>query len=35
VAQDDSLDFVVAQQLLSVTRTVTFLLTDIEGSTAA
>ena len=35
VAQDASLDVVVAQQLPSVMRAVTFLLTDIEGSTAA
>ncbi|WP_431190742.1 BTAD domain-containing putative transcriptional regulator [Mycobacterium senriense] len=35
VAQDASLDVVVAQQAPSVTRAVTFLLTDIEGSTAA
>ncbi|GAB1813763.1 hypothetical protein MUNTM_28020 [Mycobacterium sp. MUNTM1] len=35
VAQDASLDIVVAQQAPSVTRAVTFLLTDIEGSTAA
>ncbi len=35
VAQDTSLDIVVAQDLPSVTRAVTFLLTDIEGSTAA
>jgi DNA-binding SARP family transcriptional activator len=35
VAQDASLDVLVAQQLSSVTRAVTFLLTDIEGSTAA
>ena len=35
VAQDNSLEIPVAQQLSSVTRTVTFLLTDIEGSTAA
>lgn len=35
VAQDVSLDIVVAQHLPSVTRAVTFLLTDIEGSTAA
>lgn len=35
VAQDHSLDIAVAQQLPSVTRAVTFLLTDIEGSTAA
>ena len=35
VAQDASLDILVAQQLPSVTRAVTFLLTDIEGSTAA
>jgi DNA-binding SARP family transcriptional activator len=35
VAQDSSLDVAVAQQLPSVTRAVTFLLTDIEGSTAA
>ncbi|MGB9248462.1 MAG: BTAD domain-containing putative transcriptional regulator, partial [Mycobacterium sp.] len=35
VAQDASLDIVVAQQHPSVMRAVTFLLTDIEGSTAA
>ncbi|MGB9227513.1 AfsR/SARP family transcriptional regulator, partial [Mycobacterium sp.] len=35
VAQDVSLDTPVAQNLSSVTRAVTFLLTDIEGSTAA
>ncbi|WP_256389945.1 BTAD domain-containing putative transcriptional regulator [Mycobacterium sp. 1164966.3] len=35
VAQDASLDIPVAQNLSSVTRAVTFLLTDIEGSTAA
>ena len=35
VAQDASLDILVAQQLPSVTRAVTFLLTDIEGSTTA
>ncbi|MGN6337388.1 BTAD domain-containing putative transcriptional regulator, partial [Mycobacterium sp.] len=35
VAQDASLDVAVAQQAPSVTRAVTFLLTDIEGSTAA
>ncbi|WP_422206664.1 BTAD domain-containing putative transcriptional regulator [Mycobacterium sp.] len=35
VAQDATLDVVVAQQLPSVMRAVTFLLTDIEGSTAA
>nr|WP_096441155.1 BTAD domain-containing putative transcriptional regulator [Mycobacterium shigaense] len=35
VAQDPSLDTPVAQHLPSVTRAVTFLLTDIEGSTAA
>ncbi len=35
VAQDASLDVVVAQQHPSVMRAVTFLLTDIEGSTAA
>ena len=35
VAQDASLDIAVAQHLASVTRAVTFLLTDIEGSTAA
>src|SRR5271166_6578451 len=35
VAQDVSLDTPVAQHLSSVTRAVTFLLTDIEGSTAA
>lgn len=35
VAQDASLDVAVAQHASSVTRAVTFLLTDIEGSTAA
>lgn len=35
VAQDSSLDIIVAQHLPSITRAVTFLLTDIEGSTAA
>ncbi|WP_445164442.1 BTAD domain-containing putative transcriptional regulator [Mycobacterium sp. Dal123C01] len=35
VAQDTSLDIAVAQNLPSVMRAVTFLLTDIEGSTAA
>lgn len=35
VAQDPSLDIPVVQQLSSVMRAVTFLLTDIEGSTAA
>ena len=35
VAQDSALETPVAQQLSSVTRAVTFLLTDIEGSTAA
>ena len=35
VAQDSSLDPPVAHQLPTVTRAVTFLLTDIEGSTAA
>src|ERR1700761_5914408 len=35
VAQDASLDIPVAQNLPAVTRAVTFLLTDIEGSTAA
>ncbi len=35
VAQDASLDVVVAHQHPSVMRAVTFLLTDIEGSTAA
>ncbi|MBG0727662.1 BTAD domain-containing putative transcriptional regulator [Mycobacterium avium] len=35
VAQDASLDVLVVQNLSSVTRAVTFLLTDIEGSTAA
>lgn len=35
VAQDSSLDIAVAQRVPSVTRAVTFLLTDIEGSTAA
>ncbi|MEB4211376.1 BTAD domain-containing putative transcriptional regulator [Mycobacterium sp. 94-17] len=35
VTQDASLDIAVAQNVPSVTRAVTFLLTDIEGSTAA
>jgi DNA-binding SARP family transcriptional activator len=35
VAQDAALETPVSQQLLTVTRAVTFLLTDIEGSTAA
>ncbi|CQD16814.1 putative ATPase [Mycobacterium lentiflavum] len=35
VGQDSSLDVAVTQHLPSVTRAVTFLLTDIEGSTAA
>jgi DNA-binding SARP family transcriptional activator len=35
VAQDTALDMPVAQHVPSVTRAVTFLLTDIEGSTAA
>ncbi|MDT4937608.1 MAG: hypothetical protein QOG80_1279, partial [Pseudonocardiales bacterium] len=35
VAQDAALDVSVAQQIAAVTRAVTFLLTDIEGSTAA
>ncbi|MEZ0350608.1 BTAD domain-containing putative transcriptional regulator [Mycobacterium sp. pR1184] len=35
IAQDSSLDVAVTQHLPSVTRAVTFLLTDIEGSTAA
>ncbi len=35
VAQDAALDTPVAQQVSSITRAVTFLLTDIEGSTAA
>ncbi len=35
VGQDAALDTPVAQQASSVTRAVTFLLTDIEGSTAA
>jgi DNA-binding SARP family transcriptional activator len=35
VAQDAALDMPVAQQISTVTRAVTFLLTDIEGSTAA
>ena len=35
VAQDASLDMPVAQNISTVTRAVTFLLTDIEGSTAA
>nr|WP_184437820.1 BTAD domain-containing putative transcriptional regulator [Mycobacterium sp. AZCC_0083] len=34
VAQDDALEMPVSPQLQSVTRAVTFLLTDIEGSTA-
>jgi class 3 adenylate cyclase len=34
-AQDTSLDIAVAQFISSVTRAVTFVLTDIEGSTAA
>ncbi len=35
VAQDDALEIPVSHQFSSVTRAVTFLLTDIEGSTAA
>ncbi len=35
VAQDAALEVAVAEQLSIVTRAVTFLLTDIEGSTAA
>ncbi|EFG77816.1 adenylate/guanylate cyclase catalytic domain protein [Mycobacterium parascrofulaceum ATCC BAA-614] len=35
VAQDSALEMPAAQQVSSVTRAVTFLLTDIEGSTAA
>ncbi len=35
VAQDSALEAPAAQNLSSVTRAVTFLLTDIEGSTAA
>src|SRR6201995_2572961 len=35
VAQDTALETPVVQQLPAVTRAVTFLLTDIEGSTAA
>lgn len=35
VAQDAALDYPMTQDLSSVTRAVTFLLTDIEGSTAA
>lgn len=35
VAQDSALEIPAAQQVSSVTRAVTFLLTDIEGSTAA
>ncbi|MDT7755814.1 MAG: hypothetical protein QOH27_1712, partial [Mycobacterium sp.] len=35
VAQDDALETPVSQHLSSLTRAVTFLLTDIEGSTAA
>ena len=35
VGQDAALEIPAAQDLPSVTRTVTFLLTDIEGSTAA
>ena len=35
VAQDAALETPVSQQLPTVTRAVTFLLTDIEGSTAA
>ncbi|MFZ0833562.1 MAG: AAA family ATPase, partial [Mycobacterium sp.] len=35
VAQDSALEMPVAQQLPTIMRAVTFLLTDIEGSTAA
>jgi class 3 adenylate cyclase len=35
VVQDDALELPVSQHLSAVTRAVTFLLTDIEGSTAA
>lgn len=35
IAQDAALDHPMTQHLASVTRAVTFLLTDIEGSTAA
>jgi DNA-binding SARP family transcriptional activator len=35
VAQDAALETPVSQHILSITRAVTFLLTDIEGSTAA
>ncbi|WP_242660531.1 BTAD domain-containing putative transcriptional regulator [Mycobacterium kubicae] len=35
VAQDPSLELAIAQHVSSVMRAVTFLLTDIEGSTAA
>ncbi len=35
VAQDAALEMPVSEQLSAVTRAVTFLLTDIEGSTAA
>ncbi|OBF99157.1 hypothetical protein A5772_13185 [Mycolicibacter sinensis] len=35
VAQDSALDYLATQRPPSVTRAVTFLLTDIEGSTAA
>ena len=35
VAQDAALEIPVSQQLSTVTKAVTFLLTDIEGSTAA
>ena len=35
VAQDAALEVPAAQQVTAVTRAVTFLLTDIEGSTAA
>ena len=35
VGQDTALEIPAAQDLPSITRTVTFLLTDIEGSTAA
>ncbi|WP_336584509.1 BTAD domain-containing putative transcriptional regulator [Mycolicibacterium tusciae] len=35
VSQDDALEIPVSQHLSTVTKAVTFLLTDIEGSTAA
>src|SRR5689334_20276145 len=35
ITQDSALEVPVSQQLSAVTRTVTFLLTDIEGSTVA